>query len=132
MTDKLDANNSFTKEHIRLLSRQLDEMYKDMKAERREIALWEEEQEFSILGVMELFSTDIQGYAEQAILNTSDVSLNSKNVNHLRQLNVFNIDYFTKWYFQNLEMYPQTQKYVEQLDHLRLLLIDYLGSSSHS
>ncbi len=119
--------DAFTKERIRLLSRQLDEMYQEMKPERSNIARWEEEQEFSILGVIELFSTDIQGYAEQAILDTSDVLLNSKGVNHLRQLNVFDIDYFTQWYFHNLEFYPQTQKYVEQLDHLRLLLIDYLG-----
>jgi hypothetical protein len=121
--------DAFTKERIRLLSMQLDEMYKEMKAERSEIANWEEEQEFSILGVIELFSTDIQGYAEQGILNTLDALLNSKSVNHLRQLNFFDIDYFAQWYFQNLEMYPQTQKYIEQLDHLRLLLVEYLGSS---
>jgi hypothetical protein len=123
--------DAFTKERIRLLSMQLDEMYKEMKAERSKIALWEEEQEFSILGVIELFSTDIQGYAEQAILNTSDILLNNKSVNHLRQLNVFNIEYFSKWYFDNLEICPQTQKYVEQLDHLRLLLVEYLGSHLH-
>lgn len=116
-----------TKERIRLLSMQLDEMYKQMKAERNKIAHWEEEQEFSILGVIELFSTDIQGYAEQALLNTSDTPFGNNSVNHLRRLNVFNIDYFIQWYFHNLEMYPQTKKYVEQLDYLRLLLIDNLS-----
>lgn len=98
-----------------------------MKPERSKIAHWEEEQEFSILGVIELFSTDIQGYAEQALLNTSHTPFGNNSVNHLQQLNVFNIDYFAQWYFHNLEIYPQTQKYVEQLDHLRLLLIDYLS-----
>lgn len=120
------APDAVTKERIRLLSMQLNEMYKEMKAERSKIARWEEEQEFSILGVIELFSTDIQGYAEQAILKTSNASFYSKEVNHLRQLNIFNVDYFTEWYFNSLEIYPQTQKYVEQLDHLRLLLIDHL------
>lgn len=119
--------DAFTKERIRLLSMQLDEMYKQMKLERSNIAHWEEEQEFSILGIIELFSTDIQGYAEQALLKTSDTILINNSVNHLQQLNVFNIDYFAQWYLHNLEMYPQTQKYVEQLDHLRLLLIDYLS-----
>lgn len=38
--------NAFTKERIRLLSIQLDEMYQQIKAECREIANWEEEQEF--------------------------------------------------------------------------------------
>lgn len=118
------------KEHIRLLSAQLDEIYQRMKAERTAIAHWEEEQEFSILGVIELFSTEIQGYVEQVLLNTLNTSLVSNSVNHLRQLDVFNIDYFAQWYFHSLEMYPLTQQYVEQLDHLRLLLIEYLRSAS--
>lgn len=125
-TQLLDAS---AKEHICLLSVQLDEMYQKMKAERNALARWEEEEDFSILGVIELFSTDIQGYAEQILLNTSNILLDSNSINHLQELNVFNIDYFIQWYFQNLEIYPQFQKYVEQLDHLRLLIIDYLRSS---
>ena len=130
MTDEAESSNSpdpYESElySIRLLSSQLDEMYQGMKAERSAIAGWEEEQEFSILGVIELFSTEIQGYAEQVILKPSNTSLDSNSVNHLQQLNVFNIDYFARWYFHNLEMYPLTQKYVEQFDHLRFLLIDY-------
>jgi hypothetical protein len=117
------------KEHIRLLSAQLDEIYQRMKAERTAIAHWEEEQEFSILGVIELFSTEIQGYVEQVLLNTLNTSLDSNSVNHLRQLDVFNIDYFAQWYFHSRQMYPLTQQYVEQLDHLRLLLIEYLRSA---
>ncbi len=114
------------KEHIRLLSVELDEIYQGMKAERSAIADWEEEQEFSILGVIELFSTEIQGYVEQVLLNTSSTSLDCNSVNHLQQLDVFKIDYFVQWYFHSLKMYPLTQQYVEQLDHLRLLLIEYL------
>lgn len=121
----LDAAES---EHIRLLSMELDEIYQGMKAERSAIAHWEEEQEFSILGVIELFSTEIQGYVEQVLLNTSSTSLDCNSVNHLQQLDVFKIDYFVQWYFHSLEIYPLTQQYVEQLDHLRLLLIEYLKS----
>ncbi|MBD2777615.1 hypothetical protein [Iningainema tapete] len=122
--------NDSDRTHIRLLCKQLDDIYQVMKAERRAIACWEEEQDFSILGVSELFSTDIQGYAEQVLFNDSSVSFNSNSVNHLRQLNVFNIDYFTGWYFNNLEMYPYTKEYIEQLDHLRLLLIEYISQRS--
>jgi hypothetical protein len=64
-TQLLDASES---EHICLLSAQLYEMYQEMKTERNALARWEEEQEFSILGVIELFSTDIQGYAEQILI----------------------------------------------------------------
>jgi len=116
--------------HIRLLSTQLDEQYQAMKVERSAIAHWEEDQEFSILGVLELFSTEIQGYAERVMLNNSKALLDSSSLIHLRQLNVFNVDYFTDWYFNHFSLYPQIQHYVEQLDHLRLLLIEHLNQRS--
>ena len=57
--------------HIQVLSEQLNQIYQAMKVERQTIARWEEEQEFSILGVMELFSSDIQGYVEQLLSDSS-------------------------------------------------------------
>lgn len=124
--------NASDQTHIRLLSTQLDEQYQAMKAERSAIAHWEEDQEFSILGVLELFSTEIQGYAERVLLNGSKAALDSSNLTHLRQLNVFNVDYFADWYFNHFSLYPQSQHYVEQLDHLRLLLIEHLNHRSLS
>ena len=124
--------NASAQAHIRLLSTQLDEQYQAMKAERSAIANWEEDQEFSILGVLELFSTEIQGYAERVLLNSSKAALDTSSLTHLRQLNVFNIDYFADWYFNHFSLYPQIQHYVEQLDHLRLLLIEHLNQRSLS
>lgn len=112
--------------HIALLSQRLDELYQAMKNERLAIANWEEEQEFSILGVMELFSTEVQGYVEQLKLDQFTSSFDH-NIEHLRQLSLFRVDYFAKWYFQNLERYPQTKQYVEQLDHLRLAILEYFN-----
>ena len=118
--------------HIALLSQRLDELYQAMKNERLAIANWEEEQEFSILGVMELFSTEVQGYVEQLKLDqfTSPFDHNIehlRHIEHLRQLSLFRVDYFARWYFQNLERYPQTKQYVEQLDHLRLAILEYFN-----
>jgi hypothetical protein len=79
--------------HISLLSEQLDTLYQSSKAERLAIAQWEEDQEFSILGVLELFSTEVQGYAEQLKLGQFTLP-STHSVNHLRQLNLFRIDYF--------------------------------------
>lgn len=124
--------NASFQAHIRLLSTQLDEQYQAMKAERSAIAHWEEELEFSILGVLELFSTEIQGYAEQVLLNGSKAALDSSSLTHLRQLNVFNIDYFADWYFNHFTLYPQIQHYVDQIDYLRLLLIEHLNQRSVS
>jgi hypothetical protein len=112
--------------HMRLLSAQLDHLYRDMKAERRAIAQWEEDQDFSILGVLELFSSDIQGYVAQ--LETHDiVSHQESALTHLRRLNVFTLDYVSAWYFTNLDDYPNVKKYIDHLDHLRLLLLEHLG-----
>jgi hypothetical protein len=112
--------------HIYLLSEQLNTLYQNMSKERKAIALWEEDQDFSILGILELFSAEIQGYAEQVKLDQFAESLPPK-INHLRQLNTFSVDYFTKWYFENWQTYPRTKQYVEQLDHLRLVILEYFN-----
>ncbi len=116
-----------TLEHIRLLSIQLDQIYRSMKAERQAIAQWEEDQDFSILGTLEIFSDDIQGYVEQIISN--QMTSNPEAIlNHLQKLNIFNIDTFTAWYFTNWETYPKIKQYVDHLDHLRLLLSEQLST----
>jgi hypothetical protein len=112
--------------HICLLSEQLDDIYHSSKAERSAIAQWEEDKEFSILGLLELFSTEVQGYVEQLKLGQFTSPL-PHSINHLRQLNLFRIDYFVTWYFQNLNRYPQTKQYIEELDHLRLSTLEYLN-----
>jgi hypothetical protein len=112
--------------HMRLLSSQLDRLYREMKPERKAIGQWEEDQEFSILGILEVFASDIQGYVEQLETPTLDISP-SVVLTHLRQLNVFDIDYFTAWYFAHLDTYPIVKQYIEHLDHLRLLLSEHLS-----
>ncbi|MEM6598181.1 MAG: hypothetical protein AAF810_01700 [Cyanobacteria bacterium P01_D01_bin.36] len=112
--------------HICMLSERIDTAYQSMGAERSLIARWEETQSFSILGVLELVSSDIQGYAAQ-YESDSYTSSSVQSTEHLRRLNIFKIDYFAQWYFQNLEAYPHTKQYVESLDHLRLLLIESLS-----
>jgi hypothetical protein len=115
--------------HIGLLSEQLDLLYQATREEQIAIARWEEDQNFSILGVIELFATEIQGYVEQIRLNHF-VDPIVQSVNYLRQLNVFKIDYFAKWYMDNWEKYPQTKQYIDQLDHLRLLVLEYFNHQS--
>jgi hypothetical protein len=115
-----------TLEHIRLLSIQLDQLYRSMKTERQAIAQWEEDQDFSILGTLEIFSDDIQGYVEQLTSNQMTSSPEAI-LNHLQKLNIFNLDTFTAWYFTNWETYPKIKQYIDHLDHLRLLLSEQLS-----
>jgi hypothetical protein len=110
--------------HMRLLSAQLDRLYRDMKSERRAIGQWEENQSVSILGVLELFSGDIQGYVEQ-IDSQRLIFSQETALAQLHKLNVFDLDYFTTWYFANLDAYPQIKQYIDHLDHLRLLVVEY-------
>jgi hypothetical protein len=120
-----NANMAIT--HMQLVSTQMDELYRTMKDERKAIAQWEDDQEFSILGTLELFSGDIQGYVETIALNSQTIS-SAEVLTHLRKLNAFQLDYFTAWYFENWQTYPQVKQYIEQLDHLRLLLIEHFDA----
>lgn len=113
--------------HMQLLSDQMDELYRTMKDERKALSQWEDNQEFSILGTLELFSSDIQGYVETIALNQPTIP-STEALTHLRNLNAFQLDYFTSWYFENWQAYPQIKQYIEQLDHLRLLLIEHFDA----
>lgn len=56
--------------HIRRLVKQLNSEYQAMRSERHRLAQWEEEQDFSILGEIEVFAAKIQGYAGQIMAQT--------------------------------------------------------------
>jgi hypothetical protein len=120
-------NTNMAITHMQLVSTQMDELYRTMKDERKAIAQWEDDQEFSILGTLELFSGDIQGYVETIALNSQTIS-SAEVLTHLRKLNAFQLDYFTAWYLENWQTYPQVKQYIEQLDHLRLLLIEHFDA----
>jgi hypothetical protein len=120
-------NTNMAITHMQLVSTQMDEPYRTMKDEQKAIAQWEDDQEFSILGTLELFSGDVQGYVETIALNSQTIS-SAEVLTHLRKLNAFQLDYFTAWYFENWQTYPQVKQYIEQLDHLRLLLIEHFDA----
>ena len=113
--------------HMQLLSNQLDETYLNMRTERQALSQWEDDKDFSILGVLELFSSDIQGYIESLLADQLTANADEA-LEHLRKLDAFTLDYFTAWYFENWQIYPQSRQYVEQLDHLRLLFVEHFST----
>ena len=118
-------NAKAAKEYIDRIAKQLLTDYQHTKEERHKIALWEESQEFTILGVIEMFTTDIRGYVAQVI--ASDNLENPQEVmEKLHKLKIFDVPYFTEWYFSNESDYPQIKRYVETLNYLRLLVIEYI------
>lgn len=124
---KAQADNAKTaKDYIDYVLKQLVTDYQKTKEERRKLALWEESQEFTILGIIEMFTTDIRGYTFQ-ILDNSSLG-NSQNIlNNLQRIKMFNIPYFGDWYFDAASDYPLIKQYIETLNYLRLLLIEYLN-----
>lgn len=114
--------------HIRKRIEQLNTDYQALKSERHQLAEWEEEQPFSILGEVELFTTQIQGYAHQ-ILSQKIRSSIEETIQHLKSIKLFEIDYFSDWYFAENNDYTQLKRYVEAQDYLRLLLLEYLNQT---
>ena len=85
---------------IAQLAKQINTAYRDMKEERRKINTWEWQNDFdfTILGVIELYTSDICGYASQ-IAYKGRVQNPREAEGHLRKIQFFSKPYFVKWYF---------------------------------
>ncbi len=118
-------NTKTAKEHIERVFQQLVPDYQQTQPERHQLAFWEDSQEFTILGVIEMFTTDIRGYASQ-ILSNNNLANANEIVANLDQLKIFDIPYFSEWYFSHISDYPQLKCYIQTLNYLRLLIIEYI------
>jgi hypothetical protein len=123
--EKSTVRNSLKYNYISILLNDLLNLEKNTKKEQRQLAKWEEEKDFSILGVLELFTRDIRGYAFQIIENKIENNY-KQNILKLQELNIFNISYFNEWYLSENVNYPLLKNYIERLNYLRLLMIEYL------
>lgn len=122
----IPKNSQTAKNYIGKVLKHLLSDYKNTREERRKISLWEESQDFSILGEIEIFTTDIEGCASQVMAN--DELENSQNIiKKLTKINIFDISYFADWYFSEESQFPQVKLYIEKLNYLRLLIIEYIS-----
>ncbi len=122
----IPKNSQTAKDYIGKVLKHLLSDYKNTREERRQVALWEESKDFSILGEIEIFTTDIEGCASQVIAN--DHLKNSQDIiNKLTKLQIFDISYFANWYFSEESQFPQIKRYIEKLNYLRLLMIEYIS-----
>lgn len=111
-------NTKIAKEHIQQVFQQLIPNYQQTQPERHQLALWEESQDFTILGVIEIFTTDIRGYASQ-IINSDNLKNTQEIIDNLDKLKIFDIPYFAEWYFSHESNYPKIKHYIESLNYLR-------------
>lgn len=122
----IPKNSQTAKNYIGKLLKHLLSDYKNTREERRVIGLWEESKDFSILGEIEIFTTDIEGCASQVM--TNDRLENSQDIiKKLTKINIFDISCFADWYFSEESQFPQVKIYIEKLNYLRLLIIEYVS-----
>ena len=120
-----------TQQSIAQLAKQINRDYQDqdMKEERRKINAWEwqNDLDFTILGVIELYTSDICGYASQ-IAYKGRVQNPREAEGRLRQILFFSKPYFVKWYFDPNNEYVKVKQYVHTLNYLRLSALEYVSS----
>ena len=119
--------SSLAQRHIAQLANNINPAYQETSQEREQIDDWEWENEldFSILGLIEMNTTYIAGYASQ-IATHGKVQNPQKATNELRETQFFDEPYFADWYFSPDNPYCKVKSYVEFLDHLRLSALEYI------
>ena len=119
--------SSLAQRHIAQLADNINPAYQETWPERDQINDWEWENDldFSILGLIDMNTTYIAGYASQ-IASHGKVQNPEQAINELREIQFFNEPYFVNWYFSPDNLYCKVKSYVELLDHLRLSALEYM------
>jgi hypothetical protein len=110
-------------------SHQLMTLYQDSKLERKQVTTDcpGSDDEFSILEELEMLTIAISGYATQ-IQSTETIKNTVKAIVDLQKLNVFENAVVSQFYQDAGSDYPKLQAYIQLLDYLRLLSLEYLQS----
>jgi hypothetical protein len=119
-------NTQFTPTHIQHLAEQINPLHQNCRADRIQLADWEDDRPFSILGELEILAGNLHGYAGQFIQDRLDATAIAK----LQQCNPFADRSIANWYFTCGNDYPDLCRYLELLDYLRLSLLTAIQQSS--
>lgn len=82
-------------------------------------------EEFTPLEEIEWLTTQLRGYASQ-IQAQGYLSQPEEAKSYLQSLNIFILPSLTHFYWETNEQYPLLKSYLQKLDYLRLLILDYL------
>ncbi len=115
------------KNRLENMAKQVIAEYKEMEDELSRLDEWEWENDFdfTIVGLMEVFSSYVGGYASQ-IATRGTVLEPEHALKLLESKYLFDQPYFVEWYFSSDNTYLKIKQYVDHLDHLRLMLIEYI------
>jgi hypothetical protein len=113
--------------YIANLLEQSTREYQHSRPERQRLATVEtpSETEFTLLEEIELLTVDIRGYASQ-IQARGRIEPVIKAVEQLQHQSVFEHPAIAHFYFTLGDRYPHTKAYLQTLDYLRLIILDYL------
>jgi hypothetical protein len=81
--------------------------------------------EFSILEEIDLLTTELRGYASQINVN-QQIKNPDQNLTKLRNLRIFANPSLAELYFIKNKQFPLIYQYLQKLDYLKLLIIDWL------
>jgi len=115
------------RESIVELLNQLTDDYVTLEAEMKKIfeQSSDSEDEFTFLEEFELLIVSVSGYAKQIQATGNVKQLDSATV-HLQQLQVFANLTIAQFHMETRGQYPKVQNYLQMLDYLRLLILEYL------
>jgi hypothetical protein len=128
MSDSPSIDFQFNqRKHMTQLVNQLQADYSNLKGEMKQIAkdLPASNEEFSFLEEFELLIIGISGYARQ-IESSGNVKHLENAIAQLQQFQVFTNPGITAIYPTCADQYPKVLAYLQQLNYLRLLAIEYL------
>jgi hypothetical protein len=122
-----DKDTLPTRWHIRRVSERLNTLYRDVAAERRRLHAeeWERNESFSILGEIESWTTDVQGYAAWV----AKPGRHPRPLEAIADLEGKRLDalpHVAEWFASPANTYLGLKNYVETVDYLRLLVMEYL------
>ncbi len=123
-------NSEITRNYIIHILEKLTLDYQNTKGERKEIASLfpTDDDEFTLLEEIELLTADIRGYASQ-IQARGWIENQQQAIQRLQTMRVFDIPALAQFYFAtNNRDYDQIKAYIQTLDYLRLLILEYLLS----
>ncbi len=117
-----------TKNQIVQVLEQLTRDYQNIQPELRLIAVNfpAGEDEFSILEEIELLTVKIRGYASQ-IQVRDKIDNPQLAIEDLKNLTIFDIPAIADFYFGSDGEYQRMKVYLQKLDYLRLVVIEYLS-----
>jgi len=119
------SNLELTQHHIIQQLQQLTTAYQQAKSELQNLPLESSAEEFNLSEEIELLTTEIRGYASQ-IKFTGTIENPQQATEILHHRRVLEVPVITQFYFQRDIELTHLKSYLQKLDYLRLLILEYL------